>query len=355
MFARDQVLNSSIENYGEECDTLFYQGMGSSQTQALKYIGEQKIQATTGEMMWCTGRNNLKSLKVIYKLFIGTEIADVNLHPFDTIGSRFNPLKLVNSAITYTVNRRNGTHIQAPTIAKPESVAFHTTKLSEFSLGQKSDIESLQKKYELWLAKENRTKEFIAYGVSRGTIATFCWLAQRKPREVKLVVLEGAVDSIPEVLKKMSTRLRSDSISRRFMKCVDNGFTFFEKRKWMQYRADGPSPLNSVAEFPEGVPVVFITSKGDTVVSATNTQNIAQELVKKGKNDVYLLTLERAAHPNYMFDNAADHDRYETFLHAVYKKYNLKHDPALAQKGEELLKVSTLYECNPAHSLRMVQ
>ncbi|VEH37610.1 Uncharacterised protein [Legionella sainthelensi] len=33
---------SGIES-GELCDTLFFQGNGSSQTQALKYVGNQKL------------------------------------------------------------------------------------------------------------------------------------------------------------------------------------------------------------------------------------------------------------------------------------------------------------------------
>src|SRR5690349_15905501 len=89
-----------LENKDELCDTLFYQGNGSSQTQALKYVGNQTIIATTGELMWCTGKNNLPPLNVIYKLHIGKEIADVNLHPFNNYTSYVNPFKLLGSAVT---------------------------------------------------------------------------------------------------------------------------------------------------------------------------------------------------------------------------------------------------------------
>lgn len=51
--------------------------------------------------MWCTGRNNLSPLNVIYKLHIGVEIADVNLNPFDSYLSYFNPIKIIGSAITW--------------------------------------------------------------------------------------------------------------------------------------------------------------------------------------------------------------------------------------------------------------
>jgi hypothetical protein len=78
---------------GELCDTIYYQGNGGSQTHALKYVGGQKIIATTGELMWCVGRNNFPPFKVIYKLYIGQEIVDVDLHPkvFDGYFPFFHP------------------------------------------------------------------------------------------------------------------------------------------------------------------------------------------------------------------------------------------------------------------------
>ena len=120
-----------------------------------------------------------------------------------------------------------------------------------------------------------------------------------------------------------------------------------------RYRSDGPSPLQSVEDFPENIPVVFITSKIDKVVPCSNTENIARALAEKKKNDVYLLKLERSSHPNYMFDNLKDRDCYETFIHALYKKYNLKHDPELARKGEHLIESCTLHEIgSKSHCLR---
>lgn len=92
----------------EECDTLFYQGMNTSQTQALKYVGEQSILATTGELMWCDGRNNLQPLNVIYNLHIGTEIADVNLQPFSTYASMLNPVNVFGALMTWASNWLNG-------------------------------------------------------------------------------------------------------------------------------------------------------------------------------------------------------------------------------------------------------
>lgn len=322
---------------GELCDTIFYQGNGGSQTQSLKYIGDQVIEATTREKMWCTGRNNFPPFKVIYKLYLGKEIADVDLHPkvFDTTVPFFHPIKLLGMTITWASNWLNGFHFSSPTTASAESVVFHAPILTQVSIGQETDMLSHRRKYDAWLQQEDKTDGLILYGVSRGTAATFCAFAKEKYPEVRLVVLEGAIDSVEKV------------ILTRYKRCanfISSGLSIFKRLGFAQYNKDGTSPLKSIENFPESVPVVFITSKVDKVVTCGNTENIANALAKKGKNDVYLLKLERSSHPNYMFDDAEDRNTYEVFIHAIYKKYNLRHNPDLAKKGEHLLALCTLSE-----------
>lgn len=345
MESRKTISPLSEEKTGEICDTLFYQGNGNSQVQALKYVGEQKIIATTGELMWCTGRNNLPPLMAIYKLHIGQEIEDVNLHPFDSYSAMLNPINIIGSTISWVSNWQNGFHFISPTNANTESVVFHAPILSNVSIGQETDMQSHRKKYERWLAKNDKTNGLILWGVSRGTAATFCAFAKEKYPEVKLVVLEGAIDSVQDVIpKRVSHLFKSEYISNKVTSAINTGFSFFNKWNLMKYDPNGPSPVKSVAEFPEGVPVVFITSKVDTVVTCGNTEKIAQALADKGKNDVYLLKLERSSHPNYMFDDPVDRNCYETFIHAIYKKYNLKHDPELAIQGDSLINACALHE-----------
>lgn len=345
MDSRKTTMTLSEEKTFEACDTLFYQGMGSSQTQALKYIGNQVIAATTGEFMWCSGKNNLRPLNVIYKLHIGKKISDVNLHPFDSYFSILNPVKSIGSGLAWIGNWRNGFHFISPISVTPESVRFHAPNLSQISIGQETDMLSHRRKYDSWLEKQDKSNGLILYGVSRGTAATFCAFAKEKYPEVRLVILEGAIDSVKSVLpKRVLNTFKSEYISGHVTNSLNAGFRLFNKWNLMQYHEEGPSPLKSVADFPEGVPVVFITSKVDAVVTCGNTENIAQALAAKGKNDVYLLKLERSSHPNYMFDDAEDRDRYEAFIHAIYKKYHLKHDPELAIKGDYLIDSCKLSE-----------
>ena len=74
----------------------------------------------------------------------------------------------------------------------------------------------------------------------------------------------------------------------------------------------------------------------DKVVKKENTFNIATALAGKRCNDVYLLILSKSSHPNYMYDDATDRALYESFIHAIYKKYNLEHNPVMASKIQSI-------------------
>lgn len=338
------------QRYIEECDTLFYQGMSSSQTQALKYVGNQKIRATTGEMMWCTGRNNFSPLKAIYRLHIGEEIADVNLQPFSSYTSMLNPINVFGSAISWVSNRLNGFHFSPSENPSAESVVFHAPIISKLSIGQLTDIESHQKKYQHWLQRNDRTQGLILYSVSRGTATTFCAFAKAKYPEVRLAIFEGAIDSVPNVLSQRAiNKFKFNYIADKAISVVSSCLSHFT-----QYKPGGISPLASVADYPENVPTVFITSKIDTEVPFENTNRLANALAARGKNDVYLLKLNKSSHPNYMFDDKDDRDSYEAFIHAIYRKYNLKYDLDLADKGEALLSGSSLVELGRENNHRLM-
>lgn len=330
--------NRTQEEKFEECDTIFYQGNGDSQTQILKYTGNQVIEASTGEFMWSTGKNKLPPLNVIYKPYIGPEIADINIHPFENFSSYFNPVKLLGAFITSIWGWKNGIKFSPGLFeTKMQSVKFHSPILSEVSLAQETDIFSHQKKYTSWKKYDGKRNHLILWGVSRGGATTFNAIAKEKYPEVKLVVLEGAFDSIPNLIFNRASRYFKSNVVASCISCaISAGISFFTK-----YRNNGPSPITAVENFPEDIPVVFITSQSDAIVPCENTENLAYSLAKRGNNDVYLLKLKNSSHPDYMYDDKQDRETYERFIHAIYKKYGLKHEINLAEKGKTLL-ISTL-------------
>lgn len=328
-----------MESRHQVVDTLYYPGIFNTQVQAAKYVGFRKVPTSTGQMMWCEGYNQLEPIHVIYNLHSGPEIADVNTQPFATWRSYFNPINWVGAAFTWANNFVHGMRFQPAENPTPDSVKFHAPVLSNISVGQDTDIDSHRSKYDAWKDRDDRNEGLVLYGVSRGTAATFCAFTQHKYEEVKLVVLEGAIDSIENVVPAMiKGKLGDNRVTHTASNFALRGISLFTA-----YKRDGISPLECVDDYPEGVPTVFVTSKTDDIVPAENTRRIANALAERGKNDVYLLELEDANHRNYMFSNKQDRDNYEAFIHAVYRRYQLQHEKVYADKGEHLLEKSLLH------------
>ena len=158
----------------------------------------------------------------------------------------------MGSAITWAINRYYGIHIESPMPQNFESVAYHVPHFTQISIGQETDIESHRLKYAHWRARDDKTDGLILWGVSRGTSATFCTFAKEKYPEVRMVILEGAIDSVQEVLpNRVASICPHNYVSNKITSAITAGFSFFKKWNFMQYDPQGHSPLASVAHFPE--------------------------------------------------------------------------------------------------------
>lgn len=317
-------------NGAHNIQTIYYQGIISSQTQITKYMGSRPIPATTGQVMYCKGRNNLAPPDLLIDPFIGPEIKDVNLEPYHDFTSYFNPLTITTSSISRFINWYYGIRTDDPAAGVKNDVKANSLNISKISIGQETDIESHLDKYNHW-KEAYPNNDLILWGVSRGAATTFNAYAKYKYPEVKLVILEGCFYSFEDVLASWTFHPISPFLHA--------GLNFFTN-----YQAKGPSPEQNIEHFPENVPVIFISSKIDKVVPYSSTEKLARELAGRKKNDVYLLELERSSHPSYMFDDAEDRNRYESFIHAIYKKYNLPHIPELAEKGAAIMEKSFFSE-----------
>jgi len=302
----------SSEWIGEQVSTLFYQGMGNSQVQLVKYTGKRGFIATTGEHIILEN-----AFDVIQSPVIGQEIDEVQLKD---ITKWRGPLVLIQHQITSFYYWYKGINIIPSTEKNSnETVQAHSINLNLVSVAQEVDIESHNKKYQ----KTDPSKELILFGVSRGAATTFNAFCTHKYLNVKLVILEGCFYTVSEVF------------NNRYG--IFGPFLYYGFQLLTSHKNNGPSPATLIDEFPENVPIAFITSKIDTSVHKVSTDKVAYSLAKRGKNPVYLLVLENSSHPNYMFDDPIDTKSYRNFIHALYKKYNLPHISDYAVQGKELI------------------
>lgn len=309
------------------CPTIYYQGISNSQTQMAKYLGSDGFVATTGEVVrYKSGLSQLNQpLDIIKQPFVGAEAADVDIQPFQSFLSYFNPLKLGMMTKSWLANWWYNIEVIGSS-DDMGSVAYHSLELSQLSIGQQSDIDAHQRKYDA-LTQPSPTGK-ILFGVSRGAATTFNALALNDYHDLRLVVLEGCFDSVENVLQQRYGMFKP--IASRALQALT------------AYRADGASPIDNIDSIPDGIPMVFISSLIDKEVPYQNTVNLALELAKTRTAPVYLLTLENSSHSGYMHDDMEDRRNYQQFMHAIYRKYGLAHIPYLAEKGDALLEESLL-------------
>jgi len=327
----------------KEFNTIYVPGVLTSQTQITKYTGQKMVRASTEEDMYAIQKNNLAPLDVMPHPWIGQETPDVDLQPFSSWCSLLNPVKITGAAVSWALNWRNGVEIIPATSPSPQSVAFHAPIPSKISIGQEIDIEAIHNNVQLWRNSEDRKPVLVLQGSSRGTAGIVCASARYQYPELGLIILEGAIDSVENVFHSWAKSIIGPGLFARGaaygINTLISGIT--------AWRPDGPSPLNHLEEYPENVPTVFVTSKNDRIVPPENTRNIANKLAERGKNDVWLLELEHSDHRNYTYHNAEDRDKYESFLHAIYRRYDLEHQPHLADRGEDFLEECLLYAVEP--------
>lgn len=306
--------------------TIFYQGMLSSQVQAARYTSEQGFIATTGEHVHCK-----HGIDIINNLYIGDEIDEVvpwraphyKKSFWKSIKARFHKL------ISRAANKRDGIHIVANNDGP--SLQAHIVKFKKVNIAQNNDLVNHKHKYEL-CCKEYPEHELGFFGVSRGAATTFIALACNKYNlaKIKFVILEGCFDAVEHLIKLRVPVLGSYGWSRTLLnKLLYSVFG--------DYRFDGISPLSVVEQFPHSIPVLFVTSKKDKNVPYESTMNLAHHLAKSGHPHVYVLVLSNSGHNGYYKDNLDDRYLYRCCVHAFYKKLNLPHIPFYAEQGKELL------------------
>jgi hypothetical protein len=195
---------------------------------------------------------------------------------------------------------------------------------SKINFGQELDIKILSDNYDQ-CCNNDMDSTMVLYGNSRGAATAFNFMAleygKKTDKRIKAVVLEGCFDAVRHVtwlnlILKMLPSYRPKGIAPIEMAVLQK---FVEN-----------CTANSIA-------VCCITSDTDKIVPSVNTKKLCQNLQKLGLKDFYLLELHHSSHSCYMLDNEEDARRYQSVVHAFYKKYGLSHNARLAQEGYEEL------------------
>ena len=321
------VWTTTPEN--KEVTTVFYQGLKNSLTQLTNYTGSRGFIAPTGEHIV-----SALGIDIAYNPLTNNEIEEVILkgdsrlqkyalrdHFFHMLSSVVNNSK----RITYT----------QPETSTGMTMKSHSLVFDKVCIGQENDMINFDKKF----TAQQQQKPSVLFGVSRGSATVFNSVADRDYdlSNVKMIILEGCFDSVINIIDKRWGKL--------YQLMPTSVFKYLAKKSVPGLNVDGPFPIQHADKFAnkaQNVPVVFITSKIDKVVPHECTVALANAVKEAGHKEVYLLKLEKSAHPYYHIDHADDRAKYLHFMHAVYKKHGLPYSEAQAALGEHLLEEALL-------------
>lgn len=193
------------------------------------------------------------------------------------------------------------------------------------NLGQEDDIERLH------LACKNYNKVVLA-GTSRGAATIVNYLATHKPTNIIGVVLESPFDHIDNVAQYVLSNLK--------IKNVKNTQNMIQSFWFRNVDPNGIQPIKVAHDIPKEIPILFICTKGDSLIHHSSTANIYDAIKKAGHTNAHLLTCDHGAHGMIMWSK--DGKLFRNVVHAFYKHYNLPCHETWAQYG-----LDRFVQCQP--------
>ncbi|CAN5137919.1 hypothetical protein BH09DEP1_BH09DEP1_3570 [soil metagenome] len=334
-----------IEPNGKNVKTVYDQGMNASQTQAAKYMGSRGfISPSTLEHV-----STDKSIDIINDVWVKPEIDEVIPGALNRkwmallLQPRLllpNVWRKTHEFVSSWANHFYGIKVLRSANSDPnQTIGSHSLIVSKINVAQDGDLESHQRRMESF-CDECQDSDAILTGVSRGAATTFQAAARynksqrEKLERVKLIHLEGCFDSVEHVMRSRHPWLLKSNFGMNVMaKCAS----------WIiAFKREGTSPIKVVADFPQHIPVAFISSKKDREVPAVCTKTLIKALLEAGHQNVYYLELDNSRHPNYMSDDENDKIKYQNFMHALYKHHGLPYIPDFATAGKDLVEKAKL-------------
>lgn len=321
---------------------IFYQGRDSSQLHASKYIGNKFLGATTGEIAFLNKTRGIETIPR-EKLWLYPEIEEINRH------TKYGLLRRLMHWFTGLNVIRPSAHQRldyTPFYPQNESGSLHHFSVlnTKRSLGQATDIQAHARRYSSLVQHHSDIENVILYGVSRGAATSFSALAENQYKKVKLCIIEAPPASISALFKFYFSRFLGKFLYNTSLIPLILGR---QHKTGKEHQAKA-----QIARFPNDVPLVVLSSRKDKTVPLKSSIKLALGVAAKriaAQQDgeevapVYFLQLDNSTHNDYcILGTSEDPNRYQNFIHAVYKKHGLPHIEEYALLGEKEFKTAEL-------------
>lgn len=289
--------------------TVFFQGHGASRAQGAKYFGKDGIRVINNEH---TGYDRIlhyqmnQAHQLLYNAYTYAELTDVSY------GFSLNPLHFVLETINILK------HLFMGITMSPDRAPHHQIISNDNIAGYK-DIRQLDTAIKSCIGDFNREDgdyaghgpyKIVVFGYSRGASTVFSTIARMKKeyhKDISLVIMEAPFNTVKEAIIARYGKLEP--------------IVSYILEEFTEYDGDQVSPMSLIPDFPNDIPVAFITSKVDTTVPSYLTETLIDGLRKNGHKHVHHLMLETSSHSFMPLGNTEDQKKYKNFVENLYDKY----------------------------------
>lgn len=213
--------------------------------------------------------------------------------------------------------------------AKNNNMEYYGSKVN---LGQELDIERLFMAH-IKAGEMLPDHKFVLSGISRGaaTIINYVALQEQLLKLIAALVLESPFDTFTNVIKHLLRRFHvswfpfSKKIALRIA-----------KKNFPLLNLNGIFPIKTIQKIPHHIPTLISHSRRDRTIPINSSRNLYKAAALSGNPHVYLFEIASGDHGRIV--QGPEGNLYVEVVHAFYKKYNLPHHAALAQRGEAMLK-----------------
>jgi hypothetical protein len=314
------IFNAAAHEWHGEASYLFAPGLWSSEHQAAKYC--DSYLATTGELV--TSKHGFEVMQG--PTTVACNFPEITLRTLLDKKTRTwsdLPYALFNALVTplarHILDTSNNRYQITISGNAKNNISINPYFLNIFALnfGQMHDMRVLAKTFQDMQNSPLLPDSIILYGVSRGAVAAFNFVAcmydpAQCLKPIKAIILESCFDSLANMT----------SLSYA-LSCL-----------LPHYDHHGIAPLNQkiLQRFVEvcnthEIPVLFISSLKDQRVPYKNSLNLYHALKDAGLKKMEFITLENSIHSGYSHDDATDTQHYLQSAHTFYKHSGVPYIP----------------------------
>ncbi|MGC2310042.1 MAG: alpha/beta fold hydrolase [Candidatus Babeliaceae bacterium] len=189
------------------------------------------------------------------------------------------------------------------------------------NLAQDEDIITLAHNYQAFIdvqkILDTPLDGIVLIGLSRGAATIINFVATRNPSLLKAVVLESPFDTVENVIQFY--------LKQRYLAWIPGvhacALFYFTHYLYPNYNPNGIKPLDVVADLPLDLPILFIHSLEDTLISIESSRTLLRVLRQTGHKYAYLLELTYGYHGKYQL--CSDSQLYEKAVHAFFHKFSI--------------------------------